>query len=159
MSLQQNIEKVAAAIYLADNGGDYNAFINNYGPEHAVVKRYRRLAVAAMDADSRFPGGNMELRTWRWTAKNLGKQLGKAGDKIHQLRGELAAARIVAGVDGRGYFNNLERMRAADTEVLELRARVNGVVKQLEALGVNVTLDGNEPSSNAFGTAEITSTV
>jgi hypothetical protein len=137
MSLEENIFKVAEAICAADNGGDLRAHLNAYGQDHPAAQRYWRLAIAAIDADSRFPGGSREVRELRWKAKNLGRQLGRAGAKIHQLRAEVVYAYSGTQIDTRGYHVNLERMRAAEAEVLELRARI----KELEAIRANSVQD------------------
>lgn len=124
MSLDEDIFTVAAAIYDADTGGDFRAWLNNYGQDNSVSQRYWKLASAAMDADSRFPGGSREARALRWKAKTLGRQLGRAGERIHQLRCELAASRQGRNLPVGSYYAALERMRAAEVEAEQLRSRI-----------------------------------
>lgn len=65
---------------------------------------------------------NHELRDLRWRNKQLGKQLGKAGAKIHDLRCELAEVREINGKIGRNHVRGLERQVEADTEtIVDLR--------------------------------------
>jgi predicted RNase H-like nuclease (RuvC/YqgF family) len=52
---------------------------------------------------------NHEIRKLRWQNRQLGKQLGKAGATIHQLRGELAEVREINGKIARGEVRDLER--------------------------------------------------
>lgn len=137
MSLDDNIDKVAAAIYFADNGGSYHAFVNNYGISHVVTQRYRKLAVAAMNEELEWDveTDSHEIRTLRWKVKTLGRQLGKSGERIHQLRTEAEYRRAIAMVDPRGYSANLERLRAAETRVNELLTHI----KELENPGTQLT--------------------
>lgn len=63
-----------------------------------------------------------EVRTLRWRNKQLGKQLGKAGQKIHELRCQLAEVREINGKIGRGLLRDLERQAENDREtIVELR--------------------------------------
>ena len=63
-----------------------------------------------------------ELRDLRWRNKQLGKQLGKAGQTIHELRCQLAEAREITGKIERNHVRGLERQVANDTQtIVELR--------------------------------------
>lgn len=69
---------------------------------------------------------NHELRDLRWRNKQLGKQLGKAGAKIHELRSELAEVREINGKIVRNHVRGLERQVEADTEtIIELRQELH----------------------------------
>lgn len=65
---------------------------------------------------------NREMRTLRWRNKSLGKQLGKAGQKIHELRCALAECREINGKIARGDLRDLQRDVESKAETIaELR--------------------------------------
>lgn len=128
MNLSVNIEKVAEAICNASSTRPYSEWVAEYGINSNTPCHYRKLAIAAIDADSRFPGGSREVRTLRWKLKTLGKQLGQAGERIHQLRTEIEYLRTGITVSPRDHYSSLERMRAAEAEVEKLRKQI----KELE---------------------------
>lgn len=124
---QENVDRVAAAIFRADNDildKALTSLADYYGPDHPSTRQYRMLAVAAINAID----NGKELRTARWKLKNARLELGKAGNKIHQLRADVEYYRAGCAVHPRDHFSALERMRAAEAEAEQLRTRV----KELE---------------------------
>jgi predicted RNase H-like nuclease (RuvC/YqgF family) len=69
-----------------------------------------------------------EVRELRWKVKQLGRQLGKAGDTIHTLRAELAQARAFLLLGPGTYERTLVQLRAEQQRVDELERRL----KELE---------------------------
>jgi hypothetical protein len=90
-----------------------------------------------------------ELRDLRWRNRQLGKQLGKAGAKIHELRCQLAEVREINGKIGRNHVRDLERQVANDTEtIVELRielekmvGRIAGLIDEKNALRLHKSTD------------------
>lgn len=65
---------------------------------------------------------NHELRELRWRIGQLHKQLGRQGETIHRLRGELADVRQLNSKVERGQIRNLEASMAwRDEEIARLR--------------------------------------
>jgi hypothetical protein len=65
-----------------------------------------------------------EVRTLRWQLKQLGKQLGRAGATIYQLRNEVAALRGMASVSPGDYKRLLNQLRDSETENRRLREKL-----------------------------------
>lgn len=61
---------------------------------------------------------NREMRTLRWRNKQLGKQLGKAGQRIHELRCALAECREINGKIARGDLRDLQRDVESKSEII-----------------------------------------
>jgi hypothetical protein len=119
-----DIDKIAAAICNADGDNiNWVKYVELYGDTCFAMERYRKMARAAAVV-----GTTHEVRTLRRKAKDLGRQLGRAGERVHILRCEVDSLRAMIRIDPRAYHVNLERMRAAEDKVVELQARV----KELE---------------------------
>jgi predicted RNase H-like nuclease (RuvC/YqgF family) len=69
-----------------------------------------------------------EVRELRWKVKQLGRQLGKAGDTIHTLRAELAQARAIQWITPGSYDRLVAQLHASNRDVDELEERL----KELE---------------------------
>lgn len=67
-----------------------------------------------------------ENRTLRYFNKQLGKQLGRAGETIHRLRAEIALLRSMGGINAGDYQRLLEQKRAAEAENARLRDKLAG---------------------------------
>jgi hypothetical protein len=76
-----------------------------------------------------------ELRTLRLRNKQLGKALGHAGNRIHDLRCELAEVREINGKIGRNHVRGLERQVEADTQtIVELRQDLERLIGDNQVL-------------------------
>lgn len=63
-----------------------------------------------------------DIRKLQWQNKQLGKALGRAGSKIHELRCQLAESREINHRIARGELRDLERQVARDAQIIgELR--------------------------------------
>lgn len=63
-----------------------------------------------------------EIRTLRYQNKQLAKQLGRAGQRIHQLRCQLAESREINGKIARGHVRGLEREAEESVQtIIDLR--------------------------------------
>ena len=69
-----------------------------------------------------------EVRALRWKIKQLGKQAGKQGQTIYELRCQLAELRSLMSKEQRGYVRTLER------EVTRLAERVEDLVAEAAVL-------------------------
>lgn len=66
-----------------------------------------------------------EIRTLKWQVRQLGKQLGRAGATIHQLRGANAALREMAARSPGEYDRLFAQLRAAQVENRRLRDKLD----------------------------------
>ncbi len=65
-----------------------------------------------------------EVRELRWKVKQLGKQVGKQGEKIYDLRCQLSEARSFTTVDRSAVRNLADRHRLALTRINEQNAEI-----------------------------------
>lgn len=66
-----------------------------------------------------------EIRTLKWRVRQLGKQLGRAGTTIHQLRGANAALRETVEHPPGEYQRLFAQLRAAQIENRRLREKLD----------------------------------
>jgi predicted nuclease with TOPRIM domain len=79
-----------------------------------------------------------ENRTLRWKLKSLGKQCGKQGQRIFELRNENAALREGREVKMGDYLNLLRSYRAATKEIRRLRGLLDALDEPIAYLPTKV---------------------
>ena len=109
------------------------------------VDRFADEAVALLESSH-------EYRDLAWKKKLLGRQVGKQGQRIYELRCQLAEARSFITVNASEYRNMRDQLMTALKQILKLRTENRELKTQLkvETHAPGVALGGLEPVYDAI---------